>query len=126
MLMDCPLTPEGVQQVILMVCGYQPYTLDSSIIHHLSISLGSQATQCRQRVNELQAELVIVSPLRRALQTAMTLFPDATTSPPIVAVEQVREAWGAHLPDKRRTTTAISQEFGSRIDLSNLPPEDVW
>jgi hypothetical protein len=36
----------------------------------------------------------------------------------------IREAYGALLPDKRRSRTELAAEYGDRVDLSNIVEDD--
>ena len=69
-------------------------------------------------------ELIVVSPLRRTLQTASLLFADKIgTSVEFVAVEHVREQTGAHPCDRRRSITEQKADF-PHVDFS-LIEDDV-
>ena len=71
--------------------------------------------QQQQRNNTSAApDLIICSPLTRTLQTASLAFvpgsPPSYTRPtavPLVCVENVREAFGMHYPDKRRERSIL-------------------
>merc|ERR1712217_946504 len=57
-------------------------------------------------------QLLVVSPLRRATQTALIAFATAVDSGlPVVAHELCHEHAGKHTCDKRRSVTELSQEF---------------
>jgi hypothetical protein len=69
----------------------------------------------------------VVSPLSRAIETALLVYTGAAARPPIVAVETAREAYGAHVCDKRRPRAQLQQRFGQHVDFSALPEEDqLW
>ncbi|KAJ9175777.1 hypothetical protein P3X46_014294 [Hevea brasiliensis] len=76
-------------------------------------------------------DLVITSPLLRAMQTAVGVFggerSSGLKSPPIVAVELCRERTGVHPCDKRRTITEYSSLF-PQIDFSLMESDDdnLW
>eukprot|EP01041_Mallomonas_annulata_P009132 gene9132-18921_t len=57
------------------------------------------------------AQLVVVSPLRRALQTASLSFPYLIDRIPWIALECVREVTGLHPCDKRRPVSVTSTDF---------------
>lgn len=61
--------------------------------------------QCIQLCNENQrfcnSELLVVSPMRRTLQTAALSFPNLVNQIPWVALECIREQTGLHPCDKR-------------------------
>ncbi len=124
----------------------------------------AQAQALRPLVQSLGPQLVVASPLTRALQTAIAVLSGgdasggggggpadksgsgssstngsgskasssgaagaAAITPPIVAVEAVREAYGQFLPDKRRTRAELAAAFSPPVDLSALPEEDaLW
>lgn len=71
-------------------------------------------------------QLVVSSPLRRTLQTALHAFP-ALEKQRVVAHEGVREQIGMHLCDRRRDTDAIEADLGERVSLAGLSPTDeLW
>ena len=103
-------------------------------------------------------QLVVTSPLTRALQTATAVLStssssgsssrESSTTPPaasgqqqqgqqgqgsspsstgpsevpaaVVAVEAVREAYGAYLPDKRRTKAELAAAFSPPVDFGGI------
>lgn len=61
---------------------------------------------------ELPVEVVIVSPLTRALQTAVTgLKPLLDRGVPFIVAEGCREQLGQNLPDQRRAVAAVAADF---------------
>ncbi|KAA0152923.1 hypothetical protein FNF27_00100 [Cafeteria roenbergensis] len=75
------------------------------------------------RMHRIPIQLVVVSPLRRTLETATQAF---GTSVPMVAVELVREAHGAHPCDKRSPVSEIRKDF-PHVDFSFISTdEDTW
>ena len=95
----------------------------------------AQANAAKSRIQALRPQLVLTSPLTRALQTATTVMaspddgkhnPTAAAMPPpvILALEIVREAYGALLPDKRRSAAELRAAFSPAVDLSMLSEED--
>lgn len=79
-------------------------------------------------------ELVLVSPMTRALETASLMFSEDgggggggwAARPPFVAVELCREAFGSHPCDARRSVTALAAEF-PHVDFSGVATnEDTW
>lgn len=113
----------------------------------------AQAQALRPLVKSLGPQLVVTSPLTRALQTAVAVLdgagkngagggeasgasrpsPEAGVgagpgaTPPIVAVEAVREAYGQFLPDKRRSRAELMAAFSPPVDMSGLPEGDtLW
>lgn len=73
----------------------------------------------------ISVELIVVSPLRRAIQTAIIayqhLYNDNKTR--WVATDLVRETMGAHICDKRRKISKKKLEF-PYIDYSNIANDD--
>jgi broad specificity phosphatase PhoE len=82
----------------------------------------AQAMQLGQHVRKrIRPDVIIVSPLTRAIETAMLL----QFSSPIVCVELCREATGVNYCDKRRSGEELMKEFPS-VDFSGLTAnEDV-
>ncbi|XP_021617520.1 phosphoglycerate mutase-like protein 1 isoform X2 [Manihot esculenta] len=76
-------------------------------------------------------DLVITSPLLRAMQTAVGVFGRERSSglkcPPIIAVELCRERTGVHPCDKRKTIREYSSLF-PQIDFSLIESDDdnLW
>ena len=75
----------------------------------------------------LQVDVVLVSPLTRAVETALLMFPsDPAPTVPIVAVEWCREAHGGHPCDQRRPISVISKEF-PQVNFSQVATDDdTW
>ena len=74
---------------------------------------------------QLQAvDLVVSSPLTRALQTAVGLF---IREAPIVACELCREHLGVHPCDRRRTRTQCKERFPT-VDFGEIADEEdtLW
>ena len=88
-----------------------------------AVELGQQL-----RRDEVIIDLVLVSPMTRALETAFSIWPSGTPSPPLIACEFLREAFGAHPCDSRRSITELKCEFGAtRVDFSHIGTnEDTW
>lgn len=116
-----------------------------------SILTSKGLLQCEQLKNKLvqsgtaaKAQLVVVSPLRRALQTATHslpfLMPPVSTACAWVALEQVREVTGLH-PCDRRFPISVQEEYFPHVNFREYieseedalyglysarePPEDV-
>lgn len=70
-------------------------------------------------------DMVLCSPLTRTLQTATISFKHSNA--PIVVVEALREAFGAHPCDRRRPRDVLEKEF-PHVDLQLLPHGDdsLW
>ena len=63
------------------------------------------------------AELLVVSPMTRTLQTATISFPSLVGKFPWLALESVREQSGFHPCDRRRTVSEYTTEF-QHVDFS--------
>jgi broad specificity phosphatase PhoE len=75
------------------------------------------------RDSGLPIELVVVSPLRRTLETAKLAFGGTV---PQLALEEIREAFGAHACDKRGPVSAVRHVF-PHVDFSLVKTdEDTW
>jgi len=96
-VMDPPLTQKGRNQAIFL--------------------------QSQTRALESQAELIILSPLCRALQTGVIAFQHLLGKSAFVSHEGTREETGIHVCDKRRPTSQQEAEF-SLVDFSLLDTED--
>lgn len=76
---------------------------------------------------ENRVDVVLVSPLSRAIQTGLLAFPKGDGSPPFVAVEDLRERSGTHPCDKRRSRSELRAAF-PRVDFEGLATEEdaMW
>lgn len=102
---------------------YSQYLREDLEDAHLS-SLG--ATQCSdvgEKSLHQTAELLVVSPMRRTLQTASQCFPHLVGSIPWIALESVREVTGLH-PCDRRMPISYHAENHSHIDFSGIEHEN--
>ena len=68
-----------------------------------------------------EIEIVICSPLTRALQTATIGLINSRKdrSIPFIAVEECREQAGLHICDERRSTLELSTDF-PHVDFSSI------
>ncbi|XP_025014027.2 phosphoglycerate mutase-like protein 1 isoform X2 [Ricinus communis] len=103
---DAQLSPLGLQQVVNLRNRIQ----DSGLLKKI--------------------DLVITSPLSRAMQTAIEVFGHEKSGlkcPPITAVELCRERFGAHPCDKRRTIIEAQSLF-PQIDFSLIESDEdnLW
>ena len=75
------------------------------------------------RAKAPQVDLVVASPLTRALQTATAVFGCDTDGPPLVALEELREFCGKQFQpcDSRRAPQELQLEF-PHVDFSHVPP----
>lgn len=65
------------------------------------------------------AQLLVVSPMKRTIQTALGSFPHLTEKFPWVACEHCREQSGAHPCDRRRPISELKELF-PKIDFSEI------
>ena len=86
--------------------------------------------QCREvSVNETiqsnvaNSQLVLVSPLRRTLQTALQCFPHFINKIPFISIENIREQSGLHPCDKRNTIKDQSSTF-PEVDFSEIVSDE--
>ena len=71
-----------------------------------------QSNRLLVKATALPIELVIVSPLTRAIETATRgLAPLLRREVPFVAIEDCREQFGGNLPDKRRAVSTVGKEY---------------
>jgi broad specificity phosphatase PhoE len=89
----------------------------------------AHAVGTRIRDARMAVDVILVSPLTRALQTATLMFVDELKSrnpPRFVAIELCREAFGGHPCDQRRTRSELHRDF-PHVDFSLVETdEDTW
>eukprot|EP00128_Syssomonas_multiformis_P006241 Colp12_sorted_trinity150504_noHs@24287 len=81
-----------------------------------------QARVTIEYTRKLSVELVVVSPLSRATETALLAFSDFKG--PFIALENAREQSGQNPCDKRRTKLELEREYGDRVDYSELASDE--
>ena len=84
-------------------------------------------TQCAALASRLQEqvgslELVAVSPMTRALQTATLAFPNPSARPPFVATSLARERVWLHACDGRRPRSELQRDF-AHVDFGEVTSE---
>ena len=84
-------------------------------------------TQCAALALRLQEqvgslELVAVSPMTRALQTATLAFPNASARPPFLATSLARERVWLHACDGRRPRSELQRDF-AHVDFGEVTSE---
>lgn len=123
---NLPLNPSPLPHV--------PYPLSSSsdvALHDARLDDAGkrQALHLGQQLRreELQIDICFLSPMTRSLETAAGVW-SAGTSPPLIAEELLREAFGAHPCDSRRSVQVLQNEFASlKIDWTQMGTnEDTW
>ena len=78
--------------------------------------------QVRGKGAHLGAQLLLVSPLTRALQTIAPCFENGT--PPVVVESSLRPRIGPHMHTRRRPTAALETAF-PHLDFSGVPATDT-
>ncbi|CAM9791851.1 unnamed protein product [Phaeothamnion confervicola] len=147
----------GVHNDAAACLGYDAYKDEVYSDARLSPAGVAAAREARHILGALRPppELVITSPLTRAVQTAILLFhgtgsgeggggsgggseggggigcdsSQGGTGPvvPICAAENCREGHGLHPCDRRRTRTELAAEFGAAVDFSGISETDeLW
>ena len=140
---------ERIQKVMFLRHGVakhnlrDPLTGESPDLHNPSLwdpSLVQQGMQQALAVGERlsdviqQTELVVASPLTRCLQTAHLVFFPGTAyqykqqnPTPILCLEQVREAYGMHYPDKRRDKSFLQKHWPFvHFDPAMTETDEKW
>jgi len=97
--------------------------------------LGMEQTRALKKITsslELQPELVLVSPMRRAIKTAINGFShliseEGTSKVPFIATINAREKSGRNMWDKRKPLSLMKEEF-PLVDFSTLKAEEdpLW
>ncbi|TLU74338.1 histidine phosphatase family protein [Lichenicoccus roseus] len=82
----------------------------------------AQVRAARERLRHEPVELVITSPLTRALQTSTGIFADHPNRPPIL-VEPLHREFQENSGDVGRPASLLAREF-PHLSLSHLP--EVW
>mmetsp|Transcript_13074 Transcript_13074/g.28353 ORF Transcript_13074/g.28353 Transcript_13074/m.28353 type:complete len:626 (-) Transcript_13074:87-1964(-) len=131
-LKDAPLSQDGIDQV--RTSGRRLNELFSS--NHSSIG-ASPATRQRSRSSGSadpssvfkKPDVVLVSPLRRALMTATELFlnvdsDDGSDPPMFLAIEALREKRTGYLADERSSVAELKAEF-PHVDFSDVEAQAV-
>ena len=94
-----------------------------------------EALTVRERLLHVlrRVDLVITSPLTRCIQTAnLVFFPGGnydvpSSPPPMLCLEQVREAFGIHYPDKRRDKRLLQKHWPNvQFDPSMSDLDEQW
>ncbi len=82
-----------------------------------------QVQALREKCTPLRPQVILVSPLTRALQTALGGFEHCVGQVPFVSHEELRERLGKYPCDARRPKSVLVAEFGSRVDFAGVPTE---
>lgn len=127
---------EGVHNVAqrewLLADKGVPYTLanDPSYTYldaQLTDTGEGQARALQPRARELAPGVLIVSPMRRAIRTALLAFDEAIAAGlPVLAHEGCHEMGGLHTCDRRLSRTELAAAYGA-VDFSLIAEEDpMW
>ena len=105
-------------------CPYIAESLEDPVLTQLG---QEQASFAAKALDHAPVERILVSPLQRTLQTAhLALAVSLAKGVPIVAVEEAREQFGQHTPDRRRRTAEAADQFPT-VDFSRIASEDtLW
>jgi len=82
----------------------------------------AQAREARQRLTDIPFELVVVSPLTRAIETAAIVFGEHPSQPRVLVEVLHRECQESSC-DVGRATSEIAAEF-PHLDVGHLP--EIW
>lgn len=84
----------------------------------------AQARALQKELEQLQIELAVVSPLKRALQTCQNALPPSYSGP-ILVLPDITEVCSSHYSCGRKRSV-MEPQFPSRFDWSNVPGDDIW
>jgi hypothetical protein len=84
-----------------------------------------QSRELAQKMNrEEPVELVVVSPLSRAIQTGLIAFPEKSSAgPPFIASSLCRERIDVHMCDRRRSRAVLEADF-PLVDFTEVAEGD--
>lgn len=109
-----------------------PYSLPEVLDPPLTEIGRNQARALQPVARSLAAELIVVSPLVRATQTALIAFAHlvegANSKVPFLAHEGCREISGVHVCDKRQSATELRRDF-PMVDyttMSIMDEDPTW
>eukprot|EP00965_Chrysotila_dentata_P183453 6058202-Pleurochrysis_carterae.AAC.2 len=105
-----------------------PYVLSELVDPPLTQKGRDQCVAARAAAELVSPQKIIVSPLCRAVQTAILTFDKSISDSrvSVIAHEDIRESFGRHTCDKRRTVSESKREFRD-VDFSLIATdEDTW
>ena len=117
---------------------YNPEFFDADLVEQGTAQVRSVKRRLTNSGILTNIELVLISPLTRCLQTAQLIFdyfvpPSLSSSsmppPPMVCLQDVREAYGMHYPDKRRDKSMLRTQFPSvhfDVDTTMTEKDEKW
>ena len=84
----------------------------------------AQARALQKELEELQLELVVVSPLTRALQTCQNALPPSYSGP-ILVLPDIAEVCSSYYSCGRKRSV-VQPQFPNTFDWSNVPADGTW
>jgi broad specificity phosphatase PhoE len=84
----------------------------------------AQARALQKELEASEIDLVVVSPLTRALQTCQNALP-ASYSGPILVLPEIAEICSSHYSCGQKRNV-IQPKFPSSFDWSNVPSDGIW
>jgi broad specificity phosphatase PhoE len=84
----------------------------------------SQARALQRQLEGLQLDLVVVSPLTRALQTCQNALPPSYTGP-ILVLSEITEVCSSHYSCGHKRSV-VQPKFPSKFDWSNIGMDEIW
>ena len=100
--------------------------LDAPLSDHGREQARLAGEELARALQETTVDVVLVSPLCRALETAELILSSAGISPPVRVIELLREAHGVRRCDARRPRSVAAARFPS-FDFSAVETEDdTW
>jgi len=85
-----------------------------------------QASNLRNTFHNISVNLIVTSPLRRTIQTAIEIFKDSNLC--IYCLESCRERFGLVTCDKRSLTSSLKRDFGELVNFQWIETEEdvLW
>jgi len=84
----------------------------------------AQAKSLQKELEELQLDLVVVSPLTRALQTCQNALPPSYSGP-IFVLSEIAEVCSSYYSCGQKRSV-VQPKFPSSFDWSNIPMDEIW
>jgi len=84
----------------------------------------AQARALQKELEELQLDLIVVSPLTRALQTCQNALPPSYTGPVLVLPEIAEICSSYYSCGQKRSV--VQPKFPSIFDWSHVPVDEIW